>query len=97
VKRAKIFLALLFLVPFLALASETTITAHIEGMTCPACAASVERQFRKLPGVNAVNISLSEGTASVTLRQGMRMSEEEIKKAVEEAGYKLTGIEELPK
>jgi copper chaperone CopZ len=59
----------------------------IEGMHCAACASNVERALKKI-GLDA-SVSLMTKKAFVN----GDAKEEDIKKAVEKAGYKVTNIE----
>ena len=65
-----------------------TKTLHIEGMMCAHCQAHVEKALNALPGVSA-SVNLEAKTAAVT----GDVSDEALKKAVEDAGYQVTGIE----
>ena len=59
----------------------------IEGMTCAACAKAVERVTRKLDGVTEANVNLATEKLSINYEASMvRLSD--IKKAIEQAGYK---------
>jgi len=62
---------------------------NIEGMSCAHCSARVEKALNALDGVEA-KVSLEEKTAQVKLTG--EVSDETLKKAVEEAGYEVTGI-----
>lgn len=57
---------------------------NIEGMSCGHCVAAVSQALRELPGVNVENVSL--GSAALTY-QPEKVSVDEIKLAVEDAGY----------
>ena len=62
------------------------MTLKIEGMMCGHCRARVEKALKAVPGVQAVEVSLEDKTAEVT----GSASEEELKRAVVEAGYKVS-------
>lgn len=64
----------------------------IEGMHCAACAANVERSLKKIAGITQVSVSLMTKKGFV---EADNVAEEEIKKAVERVGYKVSKIEEL--
>ena len=55
----------------------------VTGMTCAACQARVEKAVKKLPGVESVSVSLLTNTMGV---EG-DVSEADVIKAVEDAGY----------
>ena len=62
-------------------------TLKIEGMTCAACAKSVERVTRKLDGVIESNVNYATEKLSISYDPSkVRVSD--IKKSIEKAGYK---------
>ena len=72
---------------------ETTMkkTLHVEGMMCGHCEARVKKALEALPAVNEAVVSHEAGTAIVTLNADV--SDADLKKAVEDQDYKVTGIE----
>ena len=49
--------------------------AHIEGMTCEGCVASVEHAIKQLPNVNDVTANLKTGTVEVHYQQSFDVNE----------------------
>ena len=49
--------------------------AHIEGMTCEGCVASVEHAIAQLPNVNDVTANLKTGTVEVRYQQSFNVNE----------------------
>jgi len=88
-----IFVFIVLIMSNFALADGKKMKVKIDGMTCPSCAASIEVQFNKLNEISNVDISITKGTATITLKDGKTVSEEVIKDAVKKAGYKVTSIE----
>jgi len=88
----KIFLAL-FIFPIIAFGAETKKSVQIEGMTCPSCAASIEKEFKKLHQVSSIDINIRKGAAIVSVKDGQDLSDDQIKAAIEMAGYKLKSID----
>ena len=72
---------------------ETTMTKtmKIEGMMCGHCEARVKKVLEALPEVDAAEVSHEAGTAVVTLNA--EISDEVLKKTVEDQDYKVLGIE----
>ena len=66
-------------------------TLHVEGMMCGHCEARVKKALEALPEVSEAVVSHEAGTAIVTLSADV--SDEALKKAVEDQDYKVTGIE----
>ena len=66
-------------------------TLHVEGMMCCHCEARVKKALEALPAVDGAVVSHEAGTAIVTLNA--EVSDADLKKAVEDQDYKVTGIE----
>jgi copper chaperone CopZ len=49
--------------------------AHIEGMTCEGCVASVEHAITQLPNVHSVSANLKTGTVEVCYKQSFNVNE----------------------
>ncbi|QSO48056.1 heavy metal translocating P-type ATPase [Alicyclobacillus mengziensis] len=63
-----------------------TAEFNIEGMTCAACAARIEKVVGRLDAVQSVNVNLASEKAQVVYIPGL-VSDEDIIRAVEKAGY----------
>ncbi|MGN0803782.1 MAG: heavy metal translocating P-type ATPase [Candidatus Coproplasma sp.] len=63
----------------------------IDGMCCEHCAKRVEKVLSAVSGVVSADVKLKKKIAVIRSRE--EISDEEIKKAVTEAGYTVTGIE----
>lgn len=70
--------------------NDMTKTMNIEGMMCEHCEARVKKVLEALAGVERALVSHEEGTAVVTL--GADVSDDELRKAVEEQDYKVLSI-----
>ena len=64
-------------------------TVMIEGMTCEHCKARVESRLNALDGVSA-KVNLKKKTAAGSMEK--EVSDEQIKKVVENAGYQVVDI-----
>ncbi|WP_053207009.1 heavy-metal-associated domain-containing protein [Jiangella muralis] len=67
----------------------TTSTYTVVGMTCDHCAGSVREELGRLDGVSQVDVDLATGNVDVT--SASPLGADDVKAAVEEAGYQLTG------
>jgi len=63
-------------------------TFAIDGMTCEACAITLGKQIRKVPGVGGTEVDYEKGEAIVIVPHGAELPREEIIRAVEAAGYR---------
>jgi copper chaperone CopZ len=61
----------------------------VTGMTCGHCASAVTAELIKLPGVRDVDVDLPTGT--VTVASDGPLPLDEVRAAVDEAGYALAG------
>ena len=71
---------------------STTTTYAVSGMTCAHCVAAVTEEVAALGGVSAVDIDLrADGDSRVTVTSAAPLSLDEVRDAVDEAGYTLIG------
>jgi copper chaperone CopZ len=61
----------------------------VSGMTCGHCVASVTEEISGIDGVTEVAVDLPTGAVTVTADQPLDRAQ--VRAAVEEAGYQLTG------
>lgn len=73
------------------------IQATVSGMTCGSCVKHVTQALQKLPGVEKVSVDLKSGIASIEPKDKQAPTVEEIKKAVEAAGYEVTDTKTVQK
>ena len=59
----------------------------IQGMTCQHCVMSVTKALNSIPGLKNLQIDLVQGEA--TFENPQKVPPEKIRKAVEDAGYKV--------
>jgi copper chaperone len=66
--------------------SDRTYT--VSGMTCDHCVRSVEEEVGEVEGVQAVEVELASGLLTVS---GEGFSDDAVRGAVAEAGYRVAG------
>lgn len=66
----------------------TKKTFPIVGMHCASCAKLIERSVSEVPGVLSCSVNYGSESASVEIQSG-KVTEKDLKKAVENAGYKI--------
>ena len=64
----------------------TEKTFKVPDMSCGHCKAAVEGELSKLSGVERANADVEKGTVEVSYDEGT-VSTEDLKDAIEEAGY----------
>jgi copper chaperone len=57
----------------------------IQGMSCQHCVMAVTKALGALPGIKSLKVDLARGEAA--FENSQKVSREEIRKAVEDAGY----------
>ena len=71
---------------------STTTDYSVTGMTCSHCVHAVREEVSKLSGVTNVKIDLaSAGPSTVQITSQQGLSVEQVREAVDEAGYELVG------
>ena len=63
----------------------------IVGMHCGSCAGNIERSLKKVDGVKSASVSMMTNKGMVETED--KVSEEELKKAVSRASYKVVAFE----
>ena len=64
---------------------ENSYSFRVQGMTCASCVRIVEKNLKKVPGVEYVSVNL--GTEKAYVITDTETGEEELKQAVEKSGY----------
>ncbi|MFI9624795.1 heavy-metal-associated domain-containing protein [Streptomyces sp. NPDC052042] len=70
-------------------AGAVTTVYQVSGMTCGHCEGAVSQEISAIKGVSSVKAVASTG--QVTVISDAPLSEEDVRAAVDEAGYELTG------
>ena len=74
-------------VPAFSQDSSTQISIRVDGLSCPFCAYGLEKKLKKLEGTEQVRIDIEHGVAEVTVAEGKSIAEEDLNKAVLDAGF----------
>lgn len=70
----------------------STTTYLVNGMTCGHCVAAVTEELSTLEGVREVVVELApEGSSAVQVTSDEPLVDEQVRDAVDEAGYELAG------
>jgi copper chaperone CopZ len=67
----------------------STAVFTVSGMSCGHCEKSVSEEISALPGVTEVSADAKAGT--VTVASERPLADEDVRSAVDEAGYQLVG------
>jgi len=69
---------------------RTDVTLSVRGMSCGHCKKAVETAVGALPGVSKVEAIVEQGKVNVSY-DSTKVSLDDIKKAIEDAGYEVQG------
>jgi len=63
---------------------------QVDGLSCPFCAYGLEKNLKKVPGVERVDIEIKTGKATVVLKQNV--DDQALRQAVKKAGFTARDI-----
>lgn len=86
-KTSLIALALLWL--GVVWAGDGRYRLSVDGLACPFCAYGIEKQLRRIEGVQTVDVDLKQGQVIVTTAEGHVLTEAQARRAAEDAGFTL--------
>lgn len=72
--------------------SAERITLRVDGLSCPFCAYGLEKKLKSFQGVSNLDIKVNDGLAAMDVRPGTMLTDEQLKKAVRDAGFTLRSI-----
>ncbi len=75
--------------------AQTEYVIGVDGMSCPFCAYGLEKKLKKVKDVVSVTINLNEGKVVVVAKAGTTIKQEVLRKAVKEAGFTVSSLEEV--
>ena len=70
-----------------AFAKEVTAQIKVSGMTCAACAISVQKNLERTKGVKHAEVSSDKGLATVTYDDA-QVTEQQLRAAIDKTGFK---------
>lgn len=73
-------------------AAAATIEVTVYGLVCGFCAQGIEKALRKKAATADVVVSLENQLVAVATREGTDLTDEEVTKALTDAGYDVRGI-----
>ena len=68
----------------------------IDGMTCKFCAYNIKKRLSKLEGVEKVVVEQDKGMATLQVKPGTKLTDEQLKAEIAEAGYNYRGMLSKP-
>ncbi len=79
-----------------AFAAGTLYELRVDGLACPYCAYGIEKMLKKTKGVEKIDIDLNKGVVRVKVAEGVRLTESQMAKLINDTGFTLRGMTEKP-
>ena len=65
------------------------LSLSVPDMTCPSCAASVEKELKKIDGISDIEISIGSKSVVVTISHGKKVTNAQLDSAIKLAGFEV--------
>ncbi len=78
-----------------AIAQHKQYEMKVEGLSCPICSYGLEKKLKQIDGIGNINIELTTGIVTFTMKEGKIITEEQVKKKVKDAGYTFKYLKEI--
>jgi mercuric ion binding protein len=82
-----VFIVTALLLAGTAFAKDVTTEIKVSGMTCEACAVSVQKALEKTKGVKRAEVTSEKGLATVTYDDA-QVNQEQLRTAIDKTGFK---------
>lgn len=92
-----LLISLFGLLSHLPVMAASNYVIKIDGMTCKFCAHNVKKQLKTLEGVEKVEVDQDQGLATLQVKAGTKLTDEQFKSLIAEAGYNYRGTQAKPK
>ncbi len=73
--------------------SKKYIKLQVDGLACPFCAYGLEKKLKALEGAENFNLDFKKGLATLEIPSTTKVTKEELKQIVSDAGFELKSVE----
>lgn len=95
--KKQFFLGLLSLLIFQnVLAAGTHYEMRVDGLACPFCVYGVEKKLKAIEGISNITVDLDKGLVKVDLIEGKTLTDEQMKKLFNDAGFTYRSMKKNP-
>ena len=70
-----------------AVADGTQYQMRVDGLACPYCAYGIEKNLRKIDGVERIDVDLNNGLVTVEVAAGVTLTDAQMAKLFTDAGF----------
>lgn len=92
IMKKSLIVMMMVLVATVAEAQFTRATLQATGLTCAMCSNAINKALQKVPFVESVRSDIKNSSFSIVFKTGMEVNADELKKAVEDAGFAIGGL-----
>lgn len=72
--------------------ADPDVVLRVDGMSCPFCAYGLEKRLLENPGIARLVVRVSDGLVLLRLVEGSELTDEELREAVDKAGFSLREV-----
>ncbi len=65
---------------------------QVDGLSCPFCAYGLEKNLKKVKGIESVDIDMKTGKATVIIKSDRQVDDQALRQAVKKAGFTARDI-----
>ena len=79
-----------------AFADGTQYQMRVDGLACPYCAYGIEKNLKKIDGVEKIDVDLNNGLVTVNVAAGVTLTDEQMTKLFTDAGFTYRSMLTVP-
>ena len=79
-----------------ALADGTQYRMRVDGLACPYCAYGIEKNLKKIDGVEKIDVDLNNGLVTVNVSEGVKLTDTQMVKLFTDAGFTFRSMVMVP-
>ena len=78
------------------LAAGTRYEMRVDGLACPFCAYGIEKKLKAVEGASDISVDLDKGLVIVNIAEGKELTEAQMKKLFNDAGFTYRSMKKTP-
>jgi len=78
------------------LADGTQYQMRVDGLACPYCAYGIEKNLKKIDGVEKIDFDLNNGLVTVNVAAGVTLTDAQMVKLFTDAGFTFRSMVTVP-
>lgn len=78
------------------LADGTRYQMRVDGLACPYCAYGIEKNLKKIDGVDKIDFDLNNGLVTVNVAEGVTLTDSQMAKLFTDAGFTFRSMVTVP-